>query len=81
MSCHQQRVSSPQYAPLKPSAGTEWIKNLTLDRIRQFNSGHFGDAVGLATLTWDRCSTRGRRTKEGVCEVSGVCVLYHSRRI
>ncbi|KAJ7467473.1 glycoside hydrolase family 38 protein [Mycena latifolia] len=44
---------SSTYPSLNYSAGAKWIKNLTQDRLGQFNGGHFGD-VNLGAVLFTR---------------------------
>ncbi|KAF7312531.1 Glycoside hydrolase family 38 protein [Mycena indigotica] len=54
MSCHHHgHSSSTPYPELNPGSGAKWIKNLTQDRIGQFNGGHFGD-VNLGAVLYER---------------------------
>ncbi|KAJ7113374.1 glycoside hydrolase family 38 protein [Mycena epipterygia] len=59
MSCHHshqhqpQTQAAPAYPELNLSSGAKWIKNLTQDRLGQFNGGHFG-AVNLGAVLYTR---------------------------
>ncbi|KAJ6546194.1 glycoside hydrolase family 38 protein [Mycena vulgaris] len=44
---------SASYPELNYSSGAKWIKNLTQDRLGQFNGGHFGD-VNLGAVLYTR---------------------------
>jgi hypothetical protein len=44
---------APTYPALNHSSGAKWIKNLTQDRLSQFNGGHFAD-VNLASVLFTR---------------------------
>ncbi|KAJ6529487.1 hypothetical protein B0H10DRAFT_2248408 [Mycena sp. CBHHK59/15] len=44
---------APAYPALNHSSGAKWIKNLTQDRLSQFNGGHFAD-VNLASVLFTR---------------------------
>ncbi|KAJ7643881.1 glycoside hydrolase family 38 protein [Roridomyces roridus] len=47
-----QPAAAPAYPELNLSSGAKWIKNLTKDRLGQFNGGHFGDVnLGSALFT------------------------------
>ncbi|KAJ7781792.1 glycoside hydrolase family 38 protein [Mycena maculata] len=48
-----QPASAPAYPTLNLSSGAKWIKNLTQDRLGQFNGGHFGD-VNLGSVLFTR---------------------------
>ncbi|KAJ6573329.1 glycoside hydrolase family 38 protein [Mycena sp. CBHHK59/15] len=49
----QRQAAAPAYPELNYSSGAKWIKNLTQDRIGQFNGGHFGD-VNLGAVLFTR---------------------------
>ncbi|KAJ7677197.1 glycosyl hydrolases family 38 N-terminal domain-containing protein [Mycena rosella] len=54
MSCHSHSHShNAHYPTLNHSSGAKWIKNLTQDRLGQFNGGHFGD-VNLGAVLFTR---------------------------
>ncbi|KAJ7199975.1 glycoside hydrolase family 38 protein [Mycena pura] len=53
MSCHHSQAHSPPYPTINPGSGAKWIKNLTQDRIGQFNGGHFND-VNLGAVLYER---------------------------
>lgn len=46
-------MSTPAYPTLNLGSGAKWIKNLTQDRLGQFNGGHFGD-VNLGAVLFTR---------------------------
>ncbi|KAF7327956.1 Glycoside hydrolase family 38 protein [Mycena kentingensis (nom. inval.)] len=47
------RSASAPYPELNSGSGNKWIKNLTRDRIGQFNGGHFND-VNLGSVLYER---------------------------
>ncbi|EEB91032.1 hypothetical protein MPER_10682 [Moniliophthora perniciosa FA553] len=50
MSCHHHRPNhNDSYPEQNYGPGAKWIKNLTRDRLNNFNGGHFSD-VNLASM-------------------------------
>jgi alpha-mannosidase len=49
--CSHTSSTSGGYPTLNHGAGAKWIKNLTRDRLNNFNGGHFGD-VNLGAVLY-----------------------------
>lgn len=49
MSCHHGTPRTVNYPEFNDSAGAKWIKNLTKDRLGNFNGGHYSD-VNLSSI-------------------------------